>query len=376
MKRLITLFSCVLFILFICSGAIASPDKKKKANKKDAEDAGTTISLVTSGTGDTKDDAIKSALRSALEQTFGTFVSSNSQVVNDELIRDEIISISSGNIVSYEVVSFLDSIPKQVVVKSVVSITKLQSYAQNKGMSAELAGNTFAMNIKMEELNIKNQEIALQHMLERTKIMTESLFDYGLSVYNPEKTPKGVQVPITIIVKANNNTISFYEYFHKTLASLAVNIGRYPQAPLDCNPRAWGVDIYTEEKDPYGISYELRGDCYNDREPSISKVYCDSIFITIRRSILNCEIVDNLGNVSRFEYKVKDNHTGPGPFRVTNKLSYGDYNGYGRIDFWGCRNNYKGIYSIYANYPPISSCSFWLNLAKPEIGEKLYAENG
>ena len=211
MKKFFSIITLAVFMLTLCSNAIASPDKKKK--KENNEDDGTTITLVTSGSGDTKEDATKNALRSALEQTYGAFVSSNTQVINDELIKDEIVSISSGNIVSYEELSFIDSNPKQVTVKAVVSITRLQSYAQNKGMSTELAGNTFAMNLKMEELNKKNQDVALVHMLEQTKLMTQKLFDYELSVGEPEKTPKGVQIPVTIRIMANKNTVSYYDYF-------------------------------------------------------------------------------------------------------------------------------------------------------------------
>ena len=148
MKKIRFLVSMTL-MLGMCISMYANPDVNGKKKEKNG-DVGTTITLVTSGTGDTKEEATKNALRSALEQTYGAFVSANSQVVNDELVKDEIVSISTGNIVSYEELSFIDSNPKQVTVSAVVSISRLQSYAQNKGMSAELAGNTFAMNMRID----------------------------------------------------------------------------------------------------------------------------------------------------------------------------------------------------------------------------------
>ena len=137
MKRSLTIISCVVLLLMLCLGVVASPPKGSQ------EDVGTTVTLVTSGTGSTKEEATKNALRSAIEQTFGTFVSANTAIVNEDLVKDEIVSISTGNIQSYQEVS-CENMPNgefDVTVKAVVSIGKLVSFAQNKGMTAELAGN-------------------------------------------------------------------------------------------------------------------------------------------------------------------------------------------------------------------------------------------
>ena len=347
----------VLLVMFSLN-VMASPDKKKKVNDKDA---GTTITLVTSGTGNSKEEATKNALRSALEQTYGAFVSSNSQVVNDELVKDEIVSISTGNIVSYEELSFIDSNPKQVSVSVVISITKLQSYAQNKGMSAELAGNTFAMNLKMEELNKKNQDVALKHMLKQTRLMTQNLFDYEISVGNPKKTPKGVQVPVTIRIKANNNTVAYYDYFHKTLASLAVQKKTGRDVHLYGKE---GIEIDgLKQFDGNAIVYELRGEA-EDLEPH-NTIY--EIKKVIGKAVLNCEIVDNLGNVSGFREEFGGRRI-VDDFVTTNKLSGGWLMGYRDIYYDGQRYNDSVHY--------LSNFDFWMNAVKPKVGEELYGVEG
>ena len=66
-----------------------------------------TVTLITSGEGVNKTEAINSALRNALEQTYGAFVSSNTQFLNDELVIDEVSMLSSGNIQNYDIVSEL-----------------------------------------------------------------------------------------------------------------------------------------------------------------------------------------------------------------------------------------------------------------------------
>ena len=60
------------------------------------------VTLVVSADGTSKDEAVKLALRSAIEQTYGAFVSSNTVLLNDELVKDEIVTVSSGNVKEYK----------------------------------------------------------------------------------------------------------------------------------------------------------------------------------------------------------------------------------------------------------------------------------
>ena len=93
------------------------------------------------GEGVKKEEATNRALRSAVEQAFGVFVSANTEILNDEMIKDEIATISSGNIKSYDEVAFISSPDGRVMVtlNAVVSIGQLVSFAQNHGASTEFA---------------------------------------------------------------------------------------------------------------------------------------------------------------------------------------------------------------------------------------------
>ena len=66
------------------------------------------VSLIVSGDGSTKEEATKAALRSAIELAFGTFVSANTKILNDELVKDEIITVSSGNVKNYKYLSEIE----------------------------------------------------------------------------------------------------------------------------------------------------------------------------------------------------------------------------------------------------------------------------
>ena len=183
------------------------------------------VSLVVSGEGPTKDEATKVALRSAIEQTYGTFVSSNSTILNDNLVKDEIVSVSTGNIKSFNYLSTQETNGKwSVSVQAIVSIGKLIEYAKSKGSEAELAGATFAMNMKLQQLNKKNQDIALEHLLSQLKPIIPTIFDYELEVGEPKyvDSEKLYFVPITISVIANKNINACYELFSKTIKALSV----------------------------------------------------------------------------------------------------------------------------------------------------------
>ena len=66
------------------------------------------VTLVCNGEGATKDEATFNTLRSALEQTYGTFVSSDTKVVNDELVNDEIVNLGRGYVQQYKELAYYD----------------------------------------------------------------------------------------------------------------------------------------------------------------------------------------------------------------------------------------------------------------------------
>ena len=64
-----------------------------------------TLTLFVTGQGTTFEEAKSICFRSAVEQAFGLFISSKTEILNDDMIKDEIISTSSGNIQSYDIIS-------------------------------------------------------------------------------------------------------------------------------------------------------------------------------------------------------------------------------------------------------------------------------
>lgn len=149
------------------------------------------VTLVVSADGATKDEAVKTALRSAIEQSYGAFVSANTTILNDELVKDEIVTVSSGNIKSYDEISCnqLSNGHASVTLKAIVSISKLVSYAQSKGAETEFAGATLGANIAMYALNKKNEAIVLKNMIAQWDTMGNT-FDYEVELGEPIILPK------------------------------------------------------------------------------------------------------------------------------------------------------------------------------------------
>lgn len=275
---------------------------------------GQEVSLVANGTGNTKEEAIKNALRSAIEQAYGTFVSANTTVLNDDLIKDEIVTVSSGNIKSYRELSEsqLSSGLYDVTVQAVVSIDQLTKFAQSKGMQAELAGASFMMNMKMRELNKKNEDAAINHMIEKTKaIARNGLFDYKLEIGEPQLTSNSnYAVKITILFCENENTKAFYSTIYDTFKALSMNkteIAEYERTKI---PYFFYDDqLRTTKKHIGGIGevyydgvYALRNsyEMLDLRESSYSAVKAHThtwIMPLLMIYALNYEIKDNLGNI-------------------------------------------------------------------------------
>lgn len=182
------------------------------------------VTLIVCGEGATKTDATQNALRSAIEQALGTFVSSNTEILNDSLVKDEIATVTSGNIKNYREISYSAGDNKCLVNLSVtVSPSNLINYVQSHGGQTELAGKAFAAQMKMEKLNIENEKKALNNMIRQLYLLLPDLFNYSIKVSNPKmiSTEEG-EVDATVFIEGNKNTKNFYQIIKSNLSSLSV----------------------------------------------------------------------------------------------------------------------------------------------------------
>ena len=145
------------------------------------------VELISVGRGKTQDQALQNAMRNAIEQSFGVSVSTKTEILNDELIKDQIVSVSNGSIQKYEIISerSLSDDNHAVTIKASVSINKLISFVQGKGVSADFNGSLFSFNIRQQELNEKNEKVAINDMISVIKQLVSNSLDYNIIVSNP-----------------------------------------------------------------------------------------------------------------------------------------------------------------------------------------------
>lgn len=226
MYKLYFLLTMALLPVTVCNqvsaASLFAPERTAKVlQSQNSQDE---VTLVVSSDGQSKDEAVKTALRSAIEQAYGTFVSANTTILNDNLVKDEIISVSSGNIKEYKEISssVMPDGKTSVTLQATVSVSKLISYAKSKGAETEFAGATFAMNIKMKELNKVNEEKAIENMLKQIDVLLSNGFDYSIEVGEPTLDGDYGVVTATIEAVANENSYRAFDIFFKTVESLAL----------------------------------------------------------------------------------------------------------------------------------------------------------
>lgn len=185
-----------------------------------------TVTLTVSGTGKTLEEAKSNALRSAIEQAFGAFISSKTEILNDNLVKDEIVSVANGNIQKFEIVSQVE-IPNNgyaMTLNATVSISKLTSFAQSKGVSIEIKGGLFAANIIQQELNEKAELISVENILNTSNEILKKSFDYSIDTKgNPTLNNGKYEIPLKISIKFNKNFYQFREYLINSLSGLSMS---------------------------------------------------------------------------------------------------------------------------------------------------------
>lgn len=208
------------------NGNIASENSNIQADKKETNTDKTVI-LTVSGTGKTLEEARLNALRSAIEQAFGAYVSSKTEILNDIYVKDEIVSIASGNVQKYDVVSQVElpNVGFAITLSATVSIDKLTSFAESKGITVEFKGGLFAANIKLQKLNEESEVKVFYQLFSIIHEKFQTSFDYVIETKNPllNNDQINYNVPLKVSAICNQNYDLTLNYLIKVLSSISMN---------------------------------------------------------------------------------------------------------------------------------------------------------
>ena len=211
LKKIASLF----FILLALTNGFSQTDDKD-------------VSITSSGSGKTLEQAKQFALRSAIEQAFGAFISSKTEMFNDQVVADQMSSVSSGNIKSFVLLneSQLPDSSWGVTLRALVSISKLTSFVEAKGIAIEIKGGMFALNIKQQLLNEQGEIKAVSEMVGLLHEPMQISFDYVIKSSDPKSLDaesKNWEIPLVVTATANKNIDFCANYCIKTLAALSLS---------------------------------------------------------------------------------------------------------------------------------------------------------
>jgi len=193
-----------------------------------AQDSDKTVTITSSGSGKTKDEAKQSALRSAIEQAFGAFISSKTEILNDKLVAEQITSVANGNIQSFDILneSQLPDGSWGLTLKALVSVSKLTSFVEAKGIAIEIKGGMFALNIKQQLLNEQGEIKAVSEMVGLLHEPMQISFDYVIKSSDPKSLDaesENWEIPLVVTATTNKNIDFCANYCVKTLAALSLS---------------------------------------------------------------------------------------------------------------------------------------------------------
>lgn len=217
------------YLLFILTSLVTLNLSSQAGNDKNNEG---NVTLTVTSIGLNKDEAIQNGLRNALSQTFGAFISSNTEILNDELIKDEIISVTSGNIENYNLVTEikLKDETYSVTLSVTVSVNKLSSFIVSKGYEVEFNGNKYATNLKNMALNRANEIKVFEDLESVLDNEFNDAFSFLINSTSPvlvqSNDRSGIDIyEVTINCQSvpNDNFKRFIDYLTNTLNNLSMS---------------------------------------------------------------------------------------------------------------------------------------------------------
>ena len=272
------------------------------------------VSLTVTSQGGSQEEAKNNALRNAIQQTIGVFISTNTTLLNDNLAKDEIISISNGTIQKYLILSEgeLSNGVYFVTLSAEVSLIKLNSFIENKGVKSSFNGSLFSFNIKQKELATINETKAIQDLKLITDQLLKQSFEYDLKVGEPKNDNGEWIVPIDFKSYLNFNFVTFYNLIINTMESLSL--------PLEEQNSFMALGLPS-----YGIN--INGKVFYFRNLETLEAIVSDIFFEIPKNSLNFTLTNSVQNISFLnEYYYSYYSVGPNIYKYYRKVSVKDFN--------------------------------------------------
>jgi hypothetical protein len=139
------------------------------------------------------------------------------------------------------------------VVKATVSIGKLTKFCESKGISVEFKGGLFAANIKLQELNKKNEEAVMKNLYTiANKITSKGLYVFSIKADEPIKISGGYDagkwdVKLNTSSEPNKNLSSIIQMLVTTLRNISLSeteLQDYKSKQITAYKMTWDNEIF------------------------------------------------------------------------------------------------------------------------------------
>jgi hypothetical protein len=184
------------------------------------------VSLTTIGTGKTLEEAKLNSYRNAIEQAFGAFISSETKILNDAILKDEIVSLTNGNISKVENIADVKDRDNTWASTNrvTVSMNVLSKFVQNKGYESNFDGASFSYNVKLMTLNERAEEKTVENIMSMFDKILVSIFDYEIETKEPVLAGNKYKIELLIKVKTNDNYNIAHNYLIKSLKAIQPSV--------------------------------------------------------------------------------------------------------------------------------------------------------
>ena len=166
------------------------------------------IQTTSSGYGATEQEAINIALINALQETLGGYLSSNTKVLNDKLIKDEISAITDGEVFKYKKLETKKISEQEYFVILDVTITKsklAKYFSRNDKNSLIFEGDKLQQNLKIIAINKTSEVNSIKNLVEVADGFLNKITNY--KVYKKEEIPEeeGGKFELEYLVEGKTN---------------------------------------------------------------------------------------------------------------------------------------------------------------------------
>ena len=195
------------------------PDQKKSINSEDK------FRVQTSGFGITKSEATIDAQRNALKLSYQTFISSDLTVLNDQLVSQEIVSLVSGTIDDFQILSsFQDNEGYwEVSINAILSKGGLTQFSKSIGDKVNVQGSLFGAEIQQQNLNKINERNAINHLIKKIQFF-DDFFNPELTIERPRYiNDNSSLIRIVMTLKANETFDEMYKIVFDTLQAVKMD---------------------------------------------------------------------------------------------------------------------------------------------------------